>query len=52
MDDNEMIQVPQSMVYANLNTLINKIYCYGYRMGLLILSTIEQQQMVTLRVDR
>jgi len=26
MDDNKMIQVPQSMVYANLNVLINRIY--------------------------
>ena len=26
MDDNEMIQVPQSMVCANLNALINRIY--------------------------
>jgi len=26
MDDNEMIQVPQSMVCANLNGLINRIY--------------------------
>jgi len=26
MDDNEMIQVPQSMVCANLNSLINRIY--------------------------
>ena len=26
MDNNEMIQVPQSMVCANLNSLINKIY--------------------------
>jgi len=26
MDDNEMIQVPQSMLCANLNTLINRIY--------------------------
>jgi len=26
MDDNEMIQVPQSMVCTNLNTLINRIY--------------------------
>jgi len=26
MDDNEMIQVPQSIVCANLNALINKIY--------------------------
>ena len=26
MNDNEMIQVPQSMVCANLNTLINRIY--------------------------
>jgi len=26
IDDNEMIQVPQSMVYANLNGLINRIY--------------------------
>ena len=26
MDDNEMIQVPQSMVCANLSTLINRIY--------------------------
>ena len=25
-DDNEMIQVPQSMVYTNLNTLTNRIY--------------------------
>ena len=26
MDNNEMIQVPQSMVCANLNSLINRIY--------------------------
>jgi len=26
MDDNEIIQVPQSMVCANLNALINRIY--------------------------
>ena len=26
IDDNEMIQVPQSMVCTNLNTLINRIY--------------------------
>jgi len=26
MDDNEMIQVPQSIVCANLNALINRIY--------------------------
>ena len=26
IDDNEMIQVPQSMVCANLNGLINRIY--------------------------
>ena len=26
MNDNEMIQVSQSMVCANLNTLINRIY--------------------------
>ena len=26
MDDNKMIQVPQSMVCANLNGLINRIY--------------------------
>jgi len=26
VDDNEMIQVPQSIVCANLNTLINRIY--------------------------
>ena len=26
MNDNEMIQVPQSMVCANLNSLINRIY--------------------------
>jgi len=26
MDDNKMIQVPQSMVCANLNSLINRIY--------------------------
>jgi len=26
MDDNEIIQVPQSMVCTNLNTLINRIY--------------------------
>jgi len=26
MDNNEMIQVPQSMVCANLNGLINRIY--------------------------
>jgi len=26
MNNNEMIQVPQSMVYANLNGLINRIY--------------------------
>ena len=26
MDNNEMIQVPQSMVCANLNALINRIY--------------------------
>ena len=26
MDDNKMIQVPQSMVCANLNALINRIY--------------------------
>jgi len=26
MDDNKMIQVPQSMVYANFNGLINRIY--------------------------
>ena len=26
MDNNEMIQVPQSIVCANLNTLINRIY--------------------------
>jgi len=26
MDDNEIIQVPQSMVYTNLNGLINRIY--------------------------
>ena len=26
MDDNEMIQVSQSMVCANLNSLINRIY--------------------------
>ena len=26
IDDNEMIQVPQSMVYTNLNALINRIY--------------------------
>jgi len=26
IDDNEMIQVPQSMVCANLNSLINRIY--------------------------
>ena len=26
MDDNEMIQVPQSMVCANLNGLINRTY--------------------------
>ena len=26
MDDNEMIQVPQSIVCANLNVLINRIY--------------------------
>jgi len=26
MDDNEMIQVPQSIVCANLNGLINRIY--------------------------
>ena len=26
MDDNEMIQVPQSMVCANLNALISRIY--------------------------
>jgi len=26
IDDNEMIQVPQSMVYTNLNTFINRIY--------------------------
>ena len=26
MNDNKMIQVPQSMVYANFNGLINRIY--------------------------
>jgi len=26
MDDNEMIQVPQSMVCTNLNALIDRIY--------------------------
>jgi len=26
IDDNEMIQVPQSIVCASLNTLINRIY--------------------------
>ena len=26
MDNNKMIQVPQSMVCANLNGLINRIY--------------------------
>jgi len=26
MDDNKMIQVPQFMVCANLNALINRIY--------------------------
>jgi len=26
IDDNEMIQVPQSMVCTNLNALINRIY--------------------------
>ena len=26
MDDNEIIQVPQSMVCANFNALINRIY--------------------------
>ena len=26
INDNEMIQVPQSMVCANLNALINRIY--------------------------
>jgi len=26
MDNNKMIQVPQSMVCANLNSLINRIY--------------------------
>ena len=26
MNDNQMIQVPQSMVYTNLNTLIHRIY--------------------------
>ena len=29
IDDNEMIQVPQSIVCANLNDLINRIYCEG-----------------------
>ena len=29
IDDNEIIQVSQSMVRANLNDLINRIYCEG-----------------------